>query len=53
MRGVSLPMFLGLLKYYRRSYQDLLQHMERIQKGDHGIVPDWLAREISVFLGGP
>lgn len=24
MRGVSLPMFLGLLKYYRRTYQDLL-----------------------------
>lgn len=28
MRGVTLGMFLGLMKYYRRSYQDLLRGSE-------------------------
>jgi PAS domain S-box-containing protein len=27
-RGISLPMFLGLMKYYRRSYQDLIEASE-------------------------
>jgi PAS domain-containing protein len=27
-RGVSLPMFLGLMKYYRQSYQDLIEVSE-------------------------
>jgi PAS domain S-box-containing protein len=32
-RGVSLPMFLGLLKYYRQSYMDLIE--QEIEQGPY------------------
>ena len=34
-RGVTLTMFLGLMKYYRQTYHDLLK-----EKGDNRIAPD-------------
>lgn len=67
LRGVTLPMFLGLLKYYRLSYIDLIQQagfegdykeecvlfIERIfDLIELGIITEWADFSRSKLLGG-
>ncbi|KHK02526.1 PAS domain-containing sensor histidine kinase [Desulfovibrio sp. TomC] len=42
-RGVTLPMFWGLLKYYKRSYLDLVDAVDELPRVHHAAARDFVA----------